>query len=341
MSDEKVNEKSNGVKLSENEIIRVETLSKRPSYAIPINNCEPNTYNQNKMNKERFEALKLDVTRGGQTGDILVKPKNINNYNFSSPPDKNDTFIIIDGYHRHLAMKELGLTKVTVKILDLNEADARLKTISMNKLHGATSEIGERRILDGFWDKDSKDFASIAMLDFVELVVPSQVIDIPIPEPILNTPISPSLANSISSEAVSDSGTKEQNTSDKIAPSQPVAQVENVPVRPEETFALPFFFKRTDYEYISDKCTKIKVQYKINNMADAFVYAFKAGEEAMAHAIENDRLKTKLEKMELVDTERKENAEKRQREKMLRELVKDKEKQKKDTEKLAKKQLEQ
>ena len=326
-------------------IDRLNELQKRPQYIIPILNCIPNDYNENRMNQERLEALKKFILLKGQVGDIVVRPLNIEQYDMLTPPTISEKFIIVDGAHRWKILQELKMTKIAVKIVDYTEREARLATLSFNKIHGSTSQINERRIMDGHWDAHSKDFSDILMMDYIDLVAPEPEVDVgPSVEPDINTnaPVSPNLG--MESQAQDQSSTQSQTTktdnktdngqqeNSNVKVAGPVTQA-TPPSKPEETFALPYFFKSSDYEYITDKCMKIRAKYKTGNMADAFVLAFKDGERVMELTEENNRLQKKQEKMEAQDRERKANAEKRKQEKMIKDLAIDKEKKRKQEEK--------
>lgn len=76
--------------------------------------------NPNKMDTKKFEALK----------------KNIEKYGFLNPVITNKDLVIADGEHRFLAAQELGMKKVPVFRLDVNEVDRRILRQVLNKLHG-------------------------------------------------------------------------------------------------------------------------------------------------------------------------------------------------------------
>jgi hypothetical protein len=76
--------------------------------------------NPNKMSGLQFEALK----------------KNISKYGFIVPIITNQDLLIADGEHRFRAAQELGLGKVLVIRLPLQEVDRRIIRQVMNKLKG-------------------------------------------------------------------------------------------------------------------------------------------------------------------------------------------------------------
>jgi len=66
--------------------------------------------NPNRLKKNKFEALK----------------KNIKKYGFIVPIITNNNFLVADGEHRLKAAKELGLKRVSVIKLDVDEVDRRI-----------------------------------------------------------------------------------------------------------------------------------------------------------------------------------------------------------------------
>lgn len=95
---------------------------------IAIENVLPNDWNMNKVDGVNMEKLIKDIKRVGSNEDqpILVRKH----------PKEKDKYQIIDGEHRWTACTELGYPEVFVKITELDDKDAILKTISMNKLRG-------------------------------------------------------------------------------------------------------------------------------------------------------------------------------------------------------------
>lgn len=94
----------------------------RKSEFVPLEKCRPNTWNPRGMNKKEFEALKLSIKEHSQTQPIQVRPI------------KNG-YEIIGGYHRWLAMKELGFLEVEVNITSMNDDEAQIFSLQDN-IHG-------------------------------------------------------------------------------------------------------------------------------------------------------------------------------------------------------------
>lgn len=95
---------------------------KRKSEFVPIEKCRPNAWNPRGMNKKEFEALKLSVKEHGQTQPIQVRTV-------------KDGYEIIGGYHRWLAMKELGYLEIEINPTSMNDDEARIFSLQDN-IHG-------------------------------------------------------------------------------------------------------------------------------------------------------------------------------------------------------------
>jgi len=95
---------------------------KRKSEFVPIEKCRPNVWNPRGMNKKEFEALKLSIKEHGQTQPIQVRPI-------------KDGYEIIGGYHRWLAMKEVGFLEAEVNTTPMNDDEAQLFSLQDN-IHG-------------------------------------------------------------------------------------------------------------------------------------------------------------------------------------------------------------
>jgi ParB/RepB/Spo0J family partition protein len=113
----------------------------------------PNTYNPNKMSEDKYEILKENIRKGGMLQPILVSMDNV----------------IIDGYHRWKACKELGIDKVwAVKVEDTEER-AKLKTLAMNRIRGANNPILLGDLLKDLASHDEIDAEFIAQSTSLKL----------------------------------------------------------------------------------------------------------------------------------------------------------------------------
>ena len=88
---------------------------------VAIGRLKRNDWNPNEMPEEVYESLKHGITKDGFITPVLVQKK---------------TGIIIDGEHRWRAAKDLGLKKVLVQYIDVDDTLAQELTIAMNQRKG-------------------------------------------------------------------------------------------------------------------------------------------------------------------------------------------------------------
>ena len=87
---------------------------------VDVNQLKVDGENPNRLSPRRFEALKKSIRR----------------YGFVVPIITNRDLVVADGEHRLRAAKALGMKKVSVVRLPVDEADRRLIRQVMNKLRG-------------------------------------------------------------------------------------------------------------------------------------------------------------------------------------------------------------
>lgn len=110
-------------------------ISGKPK-TINVDNIQANTWNYNEQSKLIYEKEKLSIHNHGFLEPILVRSIG------------NDQYEIIDGYHRWLAVRELGGKEIPV--IDLGEVSdemAKTMTITMNELGGEPNDVKLSKIL--------------------------------------------------------------------------------------------------------------------------------------------------------------------------------------------------
>lgn len=114
---------------------------------------DPN--NPNHMSAEQLDLLTRAVREQGFLQPVLVRPDSIGGY------------VLIDGHHRARAAQEVGMSKVPAIIVHVDESQASLLKIGMNKLRGEL-DLGEvATILTNLHDQ-GWDMASLALSGFNE-----------------------------------------------------------------------------------------------------------------------------------------------------------------------------
>ena len=95
---------------------------------IPTELIVPNTYNPNKLSKDEFNELKIEVKRLGKPPKpIIVRPH-------------DGRYEIVDGEHGWRVAKELGLSEVPCEVVDIDEFEARRQTFKRN-CHGRNDPL--------------------------------------------------------------------------------------------------------------------------------------------------------------------------------------------------------
>jgi len=95
---------------------------------FPIEDLEPNEWNPNEMSETKYEALKRSL-KSGKKGVILALKRD------------GEKALIIDGYHRWKAAKELGIETFPVLLLEESETEAKLDTLRMNNIRGELNVV--------------------------------------------------------------------------------------------------------------------------------------------------------------------------------------------------------
>lgn len=91
---------------------------------IPIKQIKANEWNPNKMDAKTRDKLRADIKRSGFIQPLLVRKS------------KKNEWEIIDGYHRWTILKELGYSEAPCIEADMDDTEAKLKTIQLNYLRG-------------------------------------------------------------------------------------------------------------------------------------------------------------------------------------------------------------
>lgn len=100
---------------------------------IETERLKPNPWNPNRMSPERAGKLKAEIKNAGMILPIVVRHIRAN--------DRQEClsaleYQIIDGEHRWLIAMELGMGFVPCIVVELDENEARIKTIQLNRLRG-------------------------------------------------------------------------------------------------------------------------------------------------------------------------------------------------------------
>jgi len=103
---------------------------------VPVENIHANDYNPNSVARPEMELLELSILEDGFTQPIVVW-------------QDGDEYEVVDGFHRHLVGKKLGMSHLPVVVVNNNRTDRSdriASTIRHNRARGkhqvgAMSEI--------------------------------------------------------------------------------------------------------------------------------------------------------------------------------------------------------
>lgn len=118
---------------------------------LPIGKLRPNNWNPNKMPPRLYEALKANILAGGFVQPIIARP---------IPAEGEIEFEILDGEHRWRAMGEIGSLDISTIIVHDTDAQAKIRTIAMNRLRGEMAAAQTAQVLAGL-DVDQSVITSL------------------------------------------------------------------------------------------------------------------------------------------------------------------------------------
>jgi len=101
--------------------------------------CEalmPNPWNPNRMNSEQFKKLKSEIQSRGMILPLVVRPL-----------EGRKKFQIIDGEHRWKIARELKLKSLPCIVVSLDDIQAQIKTLQLNRLRGEDDPLLLARLL--------------------------------------------------------------------------------------------------------------------------------------------------------------------------------------------------
>jgi ParB family transcriptional regulator, chromosome partitioning protein len=93
---------------------------------ISLDNLHPHPDNANCMTDETMRKLIEHLRESGRYPPIIVRPH----------PVHAGEYQILDGHHRVLALRELGRTEAHCDVWDVDDEQATMLLLTLNRLHG-------------------------------------------------------------------------------------------------------------------------------------------------------------------------------------------------------------
>ena len=93
---------------------------------VKLESLRPHPENANRMDRSTFGKLVEHVRESGQYPPIVVRPH----------PVEAGAFEVLDGHHRVEALRELGHETATCVTWEVDDKQARMLLLTLNRLHG-------------------------------------------------------------------------------------------------------------------------------------------------------------------------------------------------------------
>lgn len=152
---------------------------------------KPNPWNPNRMSPEMAGKLKAEIRNSGMILPIVVRPMQSKggqsrgirgtppHQECPPHPAERGTFQIIDGEHRWMIAKELGMSSVPCIVVEMDENEARIITIQLNRLRGEDEpELLARLLRELEIDLGLNEITSRLPFDQVEIEQTLELIDL-------------------------------------------------------------------------------------------------------------------------------------------------------------------
>jgi ParB-like chromosome segregation protein Spo0J len=120
---------------------------------IPINKLHADPRNANVLTGDVFEKLKGNLSRTGFYPACIVRPH----------PNKKSHYILIDGHHRVLALKDLGHQSVECQVVELSTEEAGLLLLTLNRLRGTDIPKKRAELIESLLDTFSMNELSLML----------------------------------------------------------------------------------------------------------------------------------------------------------------------------------
>jgi ParB family chromosome partitioning protein len=96
---------------------------------IELNKISPNDYNPNVISGDILAKLRAEIAQKGLCEPIIIRSKG------------NDSYVVVDGYHRWLICRDLGYKEIPCIIQDYDDKEARIKTLQLNYMRGSVVPV--------------------------------------------------------------------------------------------------------------------------------------------------------------------------------------------------------
>jgi len=138
----------------------------QPFSMIALDKLRPNPWNPNRFPAELLLKLRAAIAEKGMLGTLLVRPR-------------EDHFEVVDGEHRLSIARELGLSELPCRVLDLSDTEAKIKTLQLNGFRGENDpERLARLLLDLSLDLDLEKLEQELPYDRLDLETSLELLEL-------------------------------------------------------------------------------------------------------------------------------------------------------------------
>ena len=121
--------------INKNEIKTGDNIEIRMPNLVKLEYLKPNPWNPNKVAKPEMELLRISIRKSGFCFPLVVMK------------ESDTSYMIVDGFHRHLIAKEFGMEYVPVVILNESIDEYMNATIRFNRAKGTHQIIDMSKLV--------------------------------------------------------------------------------------------------------------------------------------------------------------------------------------------------
>jgi len=116
-------------------------------HTLPLESLVPHPGNANVMPRHLFRKLCAHIRRTRRYPPLVVRPH--------PDPARANSFEILDGHHRARALREVGETHARCDVWQVDDREAVLLLLTLNRLEGSDDPAKRARLLDDLRSLDS------------------------------------------------------------------------------------------------------------------------------------------------------------------------------------------
>lgn len=105
---------------------------------LPIAKLRPADWNANRVSKSLLAKIRKSIETFGFVENLVARPH----------PDEDGAFEVLSGNHRLQILQELGETTVSVVVIDVDDAHAKILAQAMNRTRGRDDPLAYRQLMN-------------------------------------------------------------------------------------------------------------------------------------------------------------------------------------------------